>query len=147
MTFLKKFNLVYKRNSAGFVITFAIMTLALVGCTHNAPYNVMIRNSGVSKIGHSQVEFGQKSISGGWVMPGYSTTYLDQTVSIPEKAVVRWQRGTSVFEKEVLVKNLLPARPYNEYYTLIFVIDEDEHVEVKVVLCNQNLPCPELYQK
>ncbi len=136
------------RKNAGYLLSLMLFLINMTGCANTAPYNVMMHNSGVADFSHAVIVFGQKQISSGWVSPGNSKTSIDLTSSIPEKAIVRWRRGeTNSFEKEVAVKSQLPPRATNEYYTLVFAVDEDENVQFKVVLCMRDFPCPEKYAK
>jgi len=130
------------------IIIILAVIMSVISCTkYIHPYNVIIKNTGTSKISHSQVMFGNKSIFGGWISPGQSATYSNPQVDIPEKAIVKWQRDNTKLEvMEVSVKNLLPPLSTTEEYNLIFSIDEEDNVKLIVTPCTSGQPCPERFK-
>jgi len=122
--------------------------LFMAGCVNGLPpYNVVIRNAGNIGFDNSYVMFNDYTLSAGWVSPGYGKTNINPEIPIPEKAIVVWERKNGAsFKKEVELKKNLPPFSEGKEYNIIFQINDDENVTLKVVPCANEGPCPELYK-
>ena len=128
------------------VTLLVIFALLLSSCV--SPYNIMVHNAGTSDVSKAEVLFGSKPFSVGWVVPNQSKMHIDVDTPIPKKATVKWRRDeVSTFEKTILVSSKLPPKTQIETFNLVFIINEDDSVELEVVTCSSDLPCPELFKR
>jgi len=133
---LLKLNLFFGR------VIFVIL-ISQNGCAaHIPPYSTVIRNVGTTKFSDSAITFGKRTLTAGWVSPGNYKVNEMPSAPITEKALVSWQRvDGKIYKQEIIIKSKLPGLGANEEYYLVFDIDENNKVNLKVVVCDRNEPC------
>ncbi len=72
-------------------------------------YGVVVANDGTEQIPDAGITYGKHTLRFGNVMPKGSTGYGTVTLPIPDEVTVVWrQKSGREFEKQVLVKSLVP---------------------------------------
>lgn len=72
-------------------------------------YGVIVANDGTEYIPDVGIIYGKRTIQFGNVVPNGSKGYGTVTIPIPEEVTIVWkQKSGREFEKQVLVKSLIP---------------------------------------
>ncbi len=122
-----------------------IIFFCFIGCAFRKPYDVAIQNIGKARrLNESKVLVGSHKLSMGYIRPIIFKThsFVQDSVKINESMTLEWKRDNGQSFSEVFdLKDKFQTLGTNEYYIIVFKIDDNDNAAVGVYICTHPNNC------
>lgn len=128
-----------------FNISIALVLFCFAGCINARSYDVVIQNIGLERsFDESQVEIDGQPLPMGIISPKFFCIFahVEDTVKLNGKMILSWERENGhSFSKNFDLKNKFPDLDVNEFYIIVFKIDDHDNASVGVYICKRPKTC------
>lgn len=127
------------------IISLILILLVTSGCINSRPYDVAIHNIGQTHyLNESKVLIGDYKISMGYIKPGIfkKHSFVQDSVRLTDIMTLSWKRDNGQsFSENFDLKNKFPVLGTDEYYIVVFKIDDNDKASVGVYICTYPNNC------
>lgn len=130
------------KNYCYFITVFIIF---FGGCINLHPYDVAIHNTGNNRyLNESKVLIDGHKFSMGFIRPRIFAmhSFVQDSVKLNDHMTLEWKRDNGQnFSEKFDLKNKFPTLGINEYYIIVFKIDDNDEAAAEVHICTYPNNC------